>query len=126
MALFPLPPPNVDAVKDAAETLHDWQTSIVFLLSGIGGTMLFVGRSVGRWARKTSEKHDEHFEAIETRLDTLETHRHATDMRIVALESLAREVDSIGRRVDAGFSQVNDTLEKMRDRCSAHFDKRGD
>ena len=83
--------------------------------------MLFVGKSVGGWAKKLAERHDDHFAKIEDRIETLETHRHATDMRIVALESLAREVDSIGRRVDAGFSGINDALEKMGDRCYAHF-----
>ena len=72
--------------------------------------MLFIGRSVSGWARKLSDRHDTHFTKIEDRIETLETHRHATDMRIVALESLAREVDSIGRRVDAGFERVNETL----------------
>ena len=122
MAIPPfLPPGDVDAVKEAAESLSDWQTSIIFLLSGIGGTMIFVGRSVGGWARKMTEKHDGRFAQIEERIETLENHRHATYMRIVALESLAREVDSIGRRVDAGFSGINDALEKMGDRCYAHF-----
>ena len=74
--------------------------------------MLFIGRSVSGWARKLSDRHDTHFTKIEDRIDTLETHRHATDMRIVALESLAREVDSIGRRVDAGFAGINETLYK--------------
>ena len=111
MSLPPFPvPPSGDDVRDAAERLANWQTSIIFLLSGIGGSVLFIGRSVSGWARKLSDRHDTHFTKIEDRIETLETHRHATDMRIVALESLAREVDSIGRRVDAGFERVNETL----------------
>ena len=117
MAPAPFPPPNADDVRSVADILSDWQTTAVFVLTGIGAAMAFVARSAAHWARKTTEKTEAELKAVRADIEDLKAARHTTDLRIVALESLSREVERLGRSVDLGFERVNERLDDIGKSC---------
>ena len=111
------------SVKEAADALSDWQTALVFVIGGAFGGMGLVWRSVKAWARRMSERSDTQISELGGRVSALERDAHATALRIVALESLSREVDSIGRRVDQGFESVTERLDDIAGRCFSFHTK---
>ena len=105
------------SVKEAADVLSDWQTSVVFALGGAFGAMGLVWRSVKGWAKKLGERNDAQISELSGRVTALERNAQEMALKVVALEALSREVDSIGRRVDAGFEGVTARLVDIAGRC---------
>lgn len=86
--------------------------------------MTFAARSAAHWVKKSTEKTEAELKAVKADIEDLKAARHTTDLRIVALESLSREVERLGRAVDQGFSRMDERLDDISSRCLV-FHSRG-
>ena len=99
--------------EDVQHVVRDYPQYIISALTGVGLALGFLGRSVKSWANKIGERNKQDIAEVRERLSILEAARHENDLKIVALQSLGRQVESIDRRLDAGFEAINERLDAI-------------
>ena len=126
MAASPFPSPSAEDVESASRIARDWGTviigSVTIALTAIGT----VWRVAAAKLRRQQMAIDDRVGAVEHRVGVLETARQTDALKIVALESLAREVqrvsdrvESVSDRVDTGFAGLNERLDRFVDHRGA-------